>query len=265
MGKSNDVGQNIDSKFDEAVDTNISGGSGDEEMDEFFEEAFEGAEQEGEGGVAEYEEDLGYAIEDEGGEEGGEEAAGEGEEEEDEGAAAASDEDEEEEDEGGEEEEGAAAAEGEEEEGGEGEEEQVEDEEDFYDGQRDFGDDAVPTRYENRMAANHGLVAKVSYFRDLQKRLQDAGTDIGAISLPDAAEGDPDSLNQFSDIEQVMSLPDEDAKKMVAQMDKTLRNSALEGGPGPAPGAPHAAKGLRPPALCGEPIGQAAHSQSCTE
>lgn len=215
------VGEDVDSKFEEAVSTDMGGG--DEEMDDFIQETFEDVEDEG--GVADYDEDLGMdmtdgegeePVEDDEGADGGEEDTDEPDEDDEKGED--TDESPDEDDEGTDESEGEEA---EEEDEIEGEEEE---EGPFYDGERDFGESAVPTKYEDRMSANHGLVAKVSYFHDLQERLDEVGTDLGALSLPDAVGGDPQNFKQFADIEQVLSMPDDEAKEMIHQMDSLLRN-----------------------------------------
>lgn len=210
--------KDINDKFNEAVDDGITGGGDDEELDSFLEESFTGKQPEN---PADFEEDLGYVIESpEASEE--EETEEEEEIEEEETEEEESEEEVEEETEEETEEEEVEEEETEEEE--DSEEEEGEDEETFYDSERDFeGEDVPPSLYKDRMSLNHGLVAKASYFKTLNERLEKAGTDIGALSLPKLAN-DPDALNQYTDIEQVIGLPDDQAKEFVKDMDVLLRN-----------------------------------------
>lgn len=97
------------------------------------------------------------------------------------------------------------------------------DDDKFYDAKRDYPDeDVVPTSYADRVAASQGIVHKFNYLQKLGKDLESVGSSFGAIDLPSIVGDDLSKIEELQDLAKVAELSDEEAKKAIFELDKTI-------------------------------------------
>lgn len=93
----------------------------------------------------------------------------------------------------------------------------------FYDAKRDHPQARVaPTLYRDRESATVGVIAKVSLISDLKARLENMGSGMGALDVPEALEGEWDNLEILADPERLATMDDETLKKTVFEFDKVI-------------------------------------------
>jgi len=108
----------------------------------------------------------------------------------------------------------------------EGEEATEEEDELIYDAERDFPDsDVQPTKYNDRIALNSGFTEKVRYLREKKAQLEEAGSRLGAIPLPDYFGDNEGKIDEVVDREAFSSLSDEEAKKAIHDMDVAIKRT----------------------------------------
>lgn len=110
----------------------------------------------------------------------------------------------------------------------EGEGEEGEDEL-YYDAERDFPDsDVQPTKYKDRISLNSGFTEKVRYLREKKANLEENGSRLGAIPLPDYFGDDEGKIDETVDREAFAELSDEEAKKAIHDMDVAIKRSSTK-------------------------------------
>lgn len=93
----------------------------------------------------------------------------------------------------------------------------------IYDSKRDFPNDKLAqTVYKDRVMLNNGAAAKLSYARDLVKQLNESGSGLGAISLPELFEGNEEFVNEPFDRQAFADIDDDQAKKSIYELDKFI-------------------------------------------
>lgn len=93
----------------------------------------------------------------------------------------------------------------------------------FYDAKRDFPQaDVTPTSYADRVAASQGIVHKFNYLSKIGKDLESVGSSFGAIDLPGLIGDDLSKIEEYQDLTKVSELSDEDAKKVIFELDKAI-------------------------------------------